>query len=464
MYRSSSGADRRPASGGRRSRRAPAVPGTWRTGAPESAGGIDGGSADSRSGRREARRFSPTRCSGYGPSSRTIAGGRAASWSRPRERAQGELLGDLLPVLDNLERALDAAEHHDEGKVLGGVRLTRDMFVDLLRRAGVEEIETRGRPFDPQVHEAMLMQPSEQEEGTVTAVLERGYRQGDRVLRPARVAVSSGPAHRSRAGPRELGTMATGTRDYYEILGVGKTASQDEIKKAYRKLARKYHPDANPNDPKAEEKFKEVSSAYEVLSDAEKRKQYDAGPDALRAGPAGRRRLPGPREARPSAATGPTSSATCSAEAASVEAAAAETARAERGEDVSVSVKLSFDDALKGVTTKISVPQTVQCKTCGAAGLRPGPRRSRLPAVPGTRGGQPEPGLLRPQPAVRPLRRNRYNHRASLRGVQRVPGSTAGPQEVHGAVPRRGEGRHEDPAQGQGRAGARGAARRAIST
>jgi molecular chaperone GrpE len=110
-----------------------------------------------------------------------------------RERSQGELLGDLLPVLDNLERALDAAEHHDEGKVLGGVRMTRDMFVNLLHRVGVEEIETVGVQFDPQVHDAMLMQPSEHEEGAVTAVLERGYRLGERILRPAKVAVSSGP-------------------------------------------------------------------------------------------------------------------------------------------------------------------------------------------------------------------------------------------------------------------------------
>lgn len=111
-----------------------------------------------------------------------------------REKAQGHLLAEMLPVLDNLERALDAAEHHDEGKVLGGVRMVRDMFVDLMRRSGVEEIPTVGAEFDPHVHDAVVMQPSSQEEGTVTVVLERGYKQGDRVLRPARVVVSSGPA------------------------------------------------------------------------------------------------------------------------------------------------------------------------------------------------------------------------------------------------------------------------------
>src|SRR5262249_30275181 len=91
---------------------------------------------------------------------------------------------------------------------------------------------------------------------------ERGDGTGDGVVRPARVIV---------AAAKESEVAQT----LYETLGVAKNAPPDEIKKAYRKLARQYHPDANPGDASAEERFKEVQSAYDVLSDPEKRKQYD---------------------------------------------------------------------------------------------------------------------------------------------------------------------------------------------
>src|SRR6184192_4120463 len=69
--------------------------------------------------------------------------------------------------------------------------------------------------------------------------------------------------------------MATAKRDYYEVLGVGRNASEEEVKRAYRKLAVKFHPDKNPDDPHAEEKFKELGEAYDVLMDPEKRAAYD---------------------------------------------------------------------------------------------------------------------------------------------------------------------------------------------
>ena len=105
-------------------------------------------------------------------------------------RAGERLVRELLPVLDDLERALQAAEEHEEAKLEEGVRLVQRSLESALRREGLEEIETDGR-FDPHVHEALLALPSEAEEGTVVEVLQKGYRLGDRVLRPARVVVAA---------------------------------------------------------------------------------------------------------------------------------------------------------------------------------------------------------------------------------------------------------------------------------
>ena len=104
-------------------------------------------------------------------------------------RAHERLVKELLPVLDDLERALQAAAEHEEAKLEEGVRLVHRELVEALAREGLSEVETDGQ-FDPHVHEALLSQASEKEDGAVIDVLQNGYRLGDRVLRPARVVVS----------------------------------------------------------------------------------------------------------------------------------------------------------------------------------------------------------------------------------------------------------------------------------
>jgi molecular chaperone DnaJ len=160
----------------------------------------------------------------------------------------------------------------------------------------------------------------------------------------------------------------------YDTLGVKKGATADEIKKAYRKLAGQYHPDKNPGDASAEERFKEVQNAYDVLSDPEKRKQYD------RFGSANGRPGPGPSGfdfggggnftindlgdlgdlfgglfgGRAGRGAGP------------------RRREAQRGADLEVDVRLSFEDSLRGIETKIPVEVTTACRECGGTGAEPG--------------------------------------------------------------------------------------------
>jgi len=104
--------------------------------------------------------------------------------------ANERLVKELLPILDDLERALAAVGEHEEATVEEGVRLVHRSLVALLERNGVSEIDTSGK-FDPHVHEALLTQPSEEaEEGAVLDVVQKGYALGGRVVRPARVIVS----------------------------------------------------------------------------------------------------------------------------------------------------------------------------------------------------------------------------------------------------------------------------------
>ena len=170
-------------------------------------------------------------------------------------------------------------------------------------------------------------------------------------------------------------------RDYYKVLGVPKTASADEIKKSYRKLARQNHPDANPGDPSAEQRFKEVGEAYAVLGDAEKRKEYD---EIRRLGGAsfgGRQRTGNGR----GAAEGDLGDlfghlfggASGAGGARGFPAGGTRRRAGARGEDLKADVHLVFEDALAGVRTTLRVTGDGACETCGGSGAAPGtsPRR-----------------------------------------------------------------------------------------
>jgi len=172
--------------------------------------------------------------------------------------------------------------------------------------------------------------------------------------------------------------------EFYKTLGVSKTASQDEIKKAYRKLARKYHPDRNPDDKDAEERFKEIQEANSVLSDPEKRKQYDAGgmfggfgggggqggfgfdPNMFRQGAAGA-----------GGGFGDILSDLFG------RAGGGGGAPRQRGRDLETNVNLSFDQAMTGTELSVAVPVEATCPTCNGSGAKPGTSPTTCPKCDG---------------------------------------------------------------------------------
>lgn len=165
-------------------------------------------------------------------------------------------------------------------------------------------------------------------------------------------------------------------KDYYRVLGVSDTASQKDITRAYRKLARQHHPDANPGDKSAEERFKEVSAAYDVVGDEVKRKEYD---EVRRLGPMGG--MFGGGAGQPGGFSFTTEGAGDLGDLFSTifsrgrgrgRQAPSRGMGPQRGADLEAELQLSFEGAAKGVTTSVNLTSDVPCSTCHGTGARPG--------------------------------------------------------------------------------------------
>jgi molecular chaperone DnaJ len=154
-------------------------------------------------------------------------------------------------------------------------------------------------------------------------------------------------------------------RDYYEVLGINKDASEDDIKKAYRKLAMQHHPDRNPENPKSEERFKEAKQAYEVLCDTDKRAAYDrfghAGVDAHAGAAAG---AGGAGFGGFADAFGDIFS--------EIFGAGRGRSNVYRGADLRYNLEISLEEAARGTETKIRIPTLQECEACRGVGAKPG--------------------------------------------------------------------------------------------
>jgi molecular chaperone DnaJ len=182
-------------------------------------------------------------------------------------------------------------------------------------------------------------------------------------------------------------------KDYYQALGVAKNASQAEIKKAYRKLAQQFHPDRNRGNKDAEERFKEISAAYDVLGDQSKRKQYDGVRDMVGSGfgPGGFGGFPGAggrgRVRVEGFPFGPDQDFGDFRDLFSVFTGGGRgTGRRQqqRGADLETDIRVSFEDALAGTTVPVRIRGPAQCTTCGGSGAAPGTSPVTCPECDGT--------------------------------------------------------------------------------
>jgi molecular chaperone DnaJ len=168
-------------------------------------------------------------------------------------------------------------------------------------------------------------------------------------------------------------------KDPYKALGVEKKASDDEIKKAYRKLARQYHPDKNHGDKQAEERFKEIQEAYSILSDADKRRAYDSGGGIFGGGGFD----PGNFRGGFGGGIGDILSDLFGGGAGGGAGPGGQARRPQRGRDLETEVHISFNQAMEGAQIPVSVPLSAPCPTCHGSGAKPGTQPTVCPRCQG---------------------------------------------------------------------------------
>ena len=239
-----------------------------------------------------------------------------------------------------------------------------------------------------------------------------GAREGEVVAEFAQGLQARRPVAQTRDCQSSEGVVSK--RDYYAVLGVARDASDQEIKSAYRKLALKYHPDRNPGDKPAEEKFKEAAEAYAVLADADKRARYDRFGHAAVSGAGqggfdptifsefddifgslgdifGFGGFGGGRRAGP-----------------------------QRGADLRYDLDITFEQSAHGAETTIQIPRHETCETCRGSGAAAGLRPDAVPAVPRHGSAALSAGVLHRRADLRSVPGQREDHHQAVRHVPRA--------------------------------------------
>ena len=380
------------------------------------------------------------------PTSTTTASAPRGRPKTQRARAEAELAAELIPAIDNLERAMQSADRRAPGALIEGIEMVHR---ELRTRSSAPGSSPTTRPGSDSI--PIGTRPCRREPRRAPSP--GSSRNAGQGLPPRWTSTAPG----TRRGERVGATMA---RDFYEVLGVDRKADADEIKKAYRKLARENHPDRNPDDDAAEERFKEIQQAYDALSDPRETQAVRQGRAVLRLGQGGtgfpggrlpRRGLPGRWFRRRRLRRPPLQSLRRPRRRRASRAGQGPAGATSRPRSISPSSR-----RCTGPRSPSRYPGRAPARLAPATGPRPAPRRAPARAARGAGRSRPEPGAILDLPALPRMRRPRTADRRPLPDLPRRRHRAADqalPGQDPGRRPRRQP--HPDRRKGRARAGGR---------